>query len=208
MTHKPGHEGMSVSELRSKLKEIRKKYYGPLSRMTKKELMEEHERHSGLMAGKTHEPETTEEMRKDIIAGAMAHKAEKKAMKEPMPSASLEKKVKHASAAISSKKTVPGLPQAVGVAVGSMTQEGGKQMGEPPVRKSKAKKLLTDSSGMEAVPMMKKHHKKGMAHAMEPVAPAKKVHHYRDFVSKHRKMGHSMKEIGELYRKSKNMVVV
>jgi hypothetical protein len=204
MTHKPGHEGMSVSELRSKLKEIRKKYYGPLSRMTKRELMEEHERHSGLMAGKTHEPETTEEMRKDIIAGAMAHKAERKAMKEPMPSASLEKKVKHASAAISSKKTVPGLPQAVGVAVGSMTQEGGKQMGEPPARKRKAKKVETDSSGMEDVPVMKKRSKK----AMEPVAPAKKVHHYRDFVSKHRKMGHSMKEIGELYRRSKNMVVV
>lgn len=177
--HTPDH--MKVGDLRKELRDIRKEYYKPLGKMGRKELMAEHERHSGLMVGKS-------------------------AMVEPMPSSNLEAKIKDAHVNIKKHKVIPGLPQAMGVAVGSELAEGGKRLGEPATTRKKGK---VESEGV-AVPNVTRKSRKAPdapapapAASAAPAAAAKAKNPYNAFMAKHRKEGKTMKEIGELWKKTK-----
>jgi len=191
--HTPDHnmDGMKLSHLRKELKSIRKEYYKPLSKMSRQELMDEHSRHKGLAAGKT-------------------------SMPEPMPPASLEKKIVNAHVNIKKHKVIPGLPQAMGSAVAAETQEGGKALGEPSPMKM-SKKILSESHGKVERPNvqdMPKAHKAVKKHTPEHESEkhhssevkhegGKKVSSYNSFVGTHRREGKSMKEIAEMWHKTK-----
>jgi len=191
--HTPEHmmDGMKLSHLRKELKSIRKEYYKPLSKMSRTELIEEHTRHSGLMVGK-------------------------KSMPEPMPSASLEKRIENAHVNIKKQKVIPGLPQAMGTTVGAETREGGKAMGGSPKTK-KVKRVESEGSGMVGVPNVQDMPKSGKASKKSAVEssvetnsskesnpPAgKKVSAYNTFFGKHRREGKSIAEIAEMWRNTK-----
>jgi hypothetical protein len=180
-------DGLKIGHLRKELKSIRKEYYKPLGKMNRAELLAEHGRHKGLMAGKVSEPESS-----------MVDKVVK-------PSVNVEK-----------KKVIPGLPQAMGTAVGAKTQEGGKALGGEP-KKRRTKLIETEGGGMVGVPNVhdlpktKKSTKKsapepasdkGSADKAQPTG-TKKVSAYNSFVGKHRREGKSMKDIAEMWRSHK-----
>jgi len=177
-------DGLKIGHLRKELKSIRKEYYKPLGKMNRAELLAEHGRHKGLMAGKVSEPESS-----------MVDKVVK-------PSVNVEK-----------KKVVPGLPQAMGTGLAAKTQEGGKALGGEP-KKRRTKLIETEGSGMVDVPNMSTSKKSTKKSAPEPASDkgsadkaqptgTKKVSAYNSFVGKHRREGKSMKDIAEMWRSHK-----
>jgi hypothetical protein len=177
-------EGLKIGHLRKQLKEVRKEYYKPLSKMSRQELMDEHSRHKGLMAGKTAEPEPVTQ--------------------------TLEKKIAKAHVDVRKHKVIPGLPQAMGTGTAAATQEGGKVLGEPSVKHKKVKKVESESSGMVDAPHTSKSTHAPKAHDSKAhhtetthASPGKKVSAYNSFVGKHRRAGKSMSEIAAMWRQHK-----